>query len=120
MDLRVIAHAPFGKSVADPDRVGPFPEASLGPTMRVEVFSHPERQVESESKTSAFPAGRKEKGSAIDVCSIVEGAYPYVSGGVSAWVHGLIRRQPDLRFGVVAILPEPPAPVAKYGALPNL
>jgi polysaccharide biosynthesis protein PelF len=55
-----------------------------------------------------------------DVCVIVEGAYPYVSGGVSAWVHGLIRRQPDLRFCVVAILPEPPAPVAKYGALPNL
>jgi glycosyltransferase involved in cell wall biosynthesis len=55
-----------------------------------------------------------------DVCVIVEGAYPYVSGGVSAWVHGLISRQPDLRFCVVAILPEPPAPVAKYGALPNL
>ena len=88
--------------------------------MRVEVFSHPERQVESESKTSAFPAGRKEKGSAIDVCIIVEGAYPYVSGGVSAWVHGLIRRQPDLRFGVVAILPEPPPPVAKYAAPSNL
>jgi polysaccharide biosynthesis protein PelF len=51
---------------------------------------------------------------------IVEGAYPYVSGGVSAWVHGLIRRQAGLRFCVVAILPEPPAPVAKYGGLPNL
>ena len=31
----------------------------------------------------------------VDVCLIVEGAYPYVSGGVSSWVHGLIRRQPD-------------------------
>ena len=51
---------------------------------------------------------------------IVEGAYPYVSGGVSAWVHGLIRRQADLRFCVVAILPGPPPPAAKYGALPNL
>jgi glycosyltransferase involved in cell wall biosynthesis len=56
----------------------------------------------------------------VDVCIIVEGAYPYVSGGVSAWVHGLIRRQPDLRFAVVAILPEPPAPAAKYAGLPNL
>jgi polysaccharide biosynthesis protein PelF len=55
-----------------------------------------------------------------DVCLLVEGAYPYVAGGVSAWVHGLIRRQPDLRFSVIAILPEPPPPVAKYGALPNL
>ena len=56
----------------------------------------------------------------MDVCLIVEGAYPYVSGGVSSWVHGLIRRQPDTRFCVVAILPEPPPPVSKYGAPPNL
>jgi glycosyltransferase involved in cell wall biosynthesis len=55
-----------------------------------------------------------------DVCLIVEGAYPYVSGGVSAWVHGLMRRQPDLKFCVVAILPEPPPPPRKYGPLPNL
>jgi len=55
-----------------------------------------------------------------DVCVIVEGAYPYVSGGVSAWVHGLIARQPELRFCVVAILPEPPPPSRKYSALPNL
>jgi glycosyltransferase involved in cell wall biosynthesis len=70
-----------------------------------------------ETGRSVAPAPEK---SAVDVCIIVEGAYPYVSGGVSAWVHGLIRRQPDLRFCVVAILPEPPAPVSKYGALPNL
>jgi polysaccharide biosynthesis protein PelF len=79
--------------------------------MRVETYSHPGRHV-ARSASSEQPID--------DVCVIVEGAYPYVSGGVSAWVHGLIRRQPDLRFSVVAILPEPPAPVAKYGALPNL
>ena len=55
-----------------------------------------------------------------DVCLIVEGAYPYVSGGVSAWVHGLIQRQADLSFRVVAILPDPPPPPRKYGDLPNL
>ncbi|MEA2989221.1 MAG: polysaccharide biosynthesis protein PelF [Alphaproteobacteria bacterium] len=55
-----------------------------------------------------------------DVCLIVEGAYPYVAGGVSAWVDGLIRRHASLRFCVVAILPEPPAPVSKYPAPPNL
>lgn len=79
--------------------------------MRVETYSHPGRHV-ARSASSEQPID--------DVCVIVEGAYPYVSGGVSAWVHGLIRRQPELRFSVVAILPEPPAPVAKYGALPNL
>src|SRR5271165_5773274 len=67
----------------------------------------------------AFRKRRREARIA-DVCLIVEGAYPYVSGGVSAWVHGLMLRQPDLKFCVVAILPEPPPPARKYGPLPNL
>lgn len=62
---------------------------------------------------------RKDAQDIADVCIIVEGAYPYVSGGVSAWVHGLIRRQADLKFCVVAILPNPPPPPAKYAAAPN-
>jgi glycosyltransferase involved in cell wall biosynthesis len=62
---------------------------------------------------------RKAAQDIADVCIIVEGAYPYVSGGVSAWVHGLIRRQADLKFCVVAILPNPPPPPAKYAAAPN-
>src|SRR5258708_24746344 len=71
-------------------------------------------------KTVARPALGKREAQIADVCMIVEGAYPYVSGGVSAWVHGVIRRQSDLRFCVVAILPEPPTPTPKYGELPNL
>jgi polysaccharide biosynthesis protein PelF len=55
-----------------------------------------------------------------DVCLIVEGAYPFVAGGVSTWIDGQIRRHPSLRFCVVAILPEPPAPAPKYGRPPNL
>jgi len=85
--------------------------APTSTTMRVETYSHPGRNV------ARGTAGEQQTA---DVCVIVEGAYPYVSGGVSAWVHGLIKRQPDLRFCVVAILPEPPAPAPKYGALPNL
>jgi polysaccharide biosynthesis protein PelF len=45
-------------------------------------------------------AGAGEKA---DVCLIVEGAYPYVAGGVSSWVDWLMRSQPDLSFSVVAI-----------------
>src|SRR6516225_2781852 len=63
---------------------------------------------------------RRQEAQIADVCLIVGGAYPYVSGGVSAWVHGVISRQSDLRFCVVAILPEPPPPKPKYGAPPNL
>ncbi len=32
------------------------------------------------------------------VCLIVEGAYPYVVGGVSVWVHQLIQHLPHIRF----------------------
>ncbi len=32
------------------------------------------------------------------VCIIVEGAYPYLTGGVSAWLHQLIHSMPDVEF----------------------
>jgi glycosyltransferase involved in cell wall biosynthesis len=47
--------------------------------------------------------GNPATGGTADVCLIVEGCYPYVSGGVSSWVDWLMRTQPDLTFSVVAI-----------------
>jgi polysaccharide biosynthesis protein PelF len=50
--------------------------------------------------------------STVDVCIIVEGTYPYVTGGVSAWIHQLIGALPDIRFGILhiaATLDEPSA-----------
>ncbi len=38
-----------------------------------------------------------------DVCLILEGTYPYVSGGVSTWVHHLIKAMPELTFTSVCI-----------------
>lgn len=40
-----------------------------------------------------------------DVCILVEGAYPYVPGGVSGWIDWLIRSQPETSFSVVALVP---------------
>ena len=40
-----------------------------------------------------------------DVCIITEGTYPYVQGGVSSWIHNLIKSLPELRFSVVNISP---------------
>lgn len=40
---------------------------------------------------------------ASDVCLILEATYPYVAGGVSSWVHQLIRSLPDVRFSIVHI-----------------
>lgn len=42
----------------------------------------------------------------IDVCFLVEGAYPYVAGGVSSWIHEMILSFPDLNFGIIALLPD--------------
>lgn len=41
-----------------------------------------------------------------DICIIAEGSYPYVTGGVSAWVHELISSLSDFTFSIVSIMPE--------------
>jgi polysaccharide biosynthesis protein PelF len=54
-----------------------------------------------------------------DVCLVLEGTYPYVQGGVSTWVHDLIRSLPELTFGLVHIGPEPAAYQRRRYALPE-
>jgi glycosyltransferase involved in cell wall biosynthesis len=34
------------------------------------------------------------------VCLVLEGTYPYVSGGVSTWVHQIIRALPQIEFAI--------------------
>lgn len=55
-----------------------------------------------------------------DVCIIVEGAYPFVPGGVSSWIDWLIKTQPDTTFCVVALLPRPSAAKPRYVRPPNV
>ena len=38
-----------------------------------------------------------------DVCMVVEGTYPYLTGGVSTWVHQLISSMPQLTFAIAHI-----------------
>ena len=40
-----------------------------------------------------------------DVCLLLEGTYPYVSGGVSSWVHDIVRSMPELGFALLHIGP---------------
>lgn len=47
----------------------------------------------------------RAKNQKADVCLILEGSYPYVTGGVSGWVHGLLRDQSHLNFHICAIVP---------------
>lgn len=41
-----------------------------------------------------------------DVCLVIEGAYPYVYGGVSSWVDQLIKAHSHLTFYIVSIVPK--------------
>ncbi len=38
------------------------------------------------------------------ICIVAEGCYPYVVGGVSSWIHNLIKSFPNLEFVVLAIV----------------
>ncbi len=40
------------------------------------------------------------------VCFILEGSYPYITGGVSSWVHDLIRGMPEIEFSLFSISPD--------------
>jgi polysaccharide biosynthesis protein PelF len=53
-----------------------------------------------------------------DVCIFVEGAYPYVPGGVSRWLHQLIESQPRLTFHVVTLV-SPTTPTRALFELPS-
>ena len=38
-----------------------------------------------------------------DICLLLEGTFPFVSGGVSSWVDQIIRAFPEIRFAIVFI-----------------
>ena len=38
------------------------------------------------------------------VCLVAEGCYPYVVGGVSSWIHSLIKSFPDTEFLLLTIV----------------
>ncbi|RAP73979.1 GT4 family glycosyltransferase PelF [Paenibacillus montanisoli] len=40
------------------------------------------------------------------ICLVAEGSYPYITGGVSSWIHALIRHMPEHEFVVYAIAAE--------------
>lgn len=45
-------------------------------------------------------------GSRIRVCFVLEGSYPYITGGVSSWVHDLIQGMPHIDFVLFSISPD--------------
>lgn len=57
----------------------------------------------------------------LDVLYFCEGTYPYVSGGVSSWIHQLITGMPHLKFGILYLATSEKAErELKYKLPPNL
>ncbi|HEU5228597.1 MAG TPA: GT4 family glycosyltransferase PelF, partial [Ktedonobacteraceae bacterium] len=54
-----------------------------------------------------------------DICLLVEGAYPYVLGGVSAWLHALISNLPNVTFTLVSVGARPEQQRALLYRLPD-
>lgn len=55
----------------------------------------------------------------VRVCLILEGSYPYITGGVSSWMHELITQIPEVDFVVYSISPKADQ-VARYQFPPNV
>ncbi len=55
-----------------------------------------------------------------DICLILEGTYPYVSGGVSTWTHELITAHSDKTFHILSILPRDGEVSKKFDFPPNV
>jgi glycosyltransferase involved in cell wall biosynthesis len=52
---------------------------------------------------SRFGGPTLKAGESVDVTLLLEGTYPFVSGGVSSWVHQIVTGLPDIRFALVFI-----------------
>ena len=48
----------------------------------------------------------ERQGDLADVCLILEGTYPFVTGGVSSWTHQLITHLPETRFHLYCLIAE--------------
>ncbi len=55
-----------------------------------------------------------------DVALVLEGTYPYVTGGVSNWAHDLIRARQELTFHLVALVPSGPEAPMRFELPPNV
>ncbi|MEN9472331.1 MAG: hypothetical protein RLZZ495_420 [Pseudomonadota bacterium] len=65
------------------------------------------------SPTSNSPDPTSLRATEVDVLLLLEGTFPYVSGGVSSWVNQIIRGFPNLRFGAIFLGSRP----QDYGAM---
>ncbi len=67
------------------------------------------------------PDVKLKRGQKIAVMLVLEGTYPYVSGGVSSWVHQIVGGMPNIKFGIIFVGGDPDLyQDSKYKLPPNL
>ena len=59
-------------------------------------------------------------GGEADICLILEGAYPFIAGGVSSWTHDLVKAHPDLTFHLVALSADRTPKPLRFDLPPNV
>lgn len=69
---------------------------------------------------SGVPPIERAPGLESDICLIVEGCYPHVTGGVSSWIDWLMRSLPEFTFSVVSVVSGNEPRRRRYEAPPNL
>ena len=69
---------------------------------------------------SGIPSFDHFHGRQTDICLIVEGCYPHVTGGVSSWVDWLMRSLPEKTFTVVSLVSGDEPRQSKYAFPHNL
>ena len=72
------------------------------------------------AELKASRAATRQSTHKADICLLVEGCYPYVSGGVSSWIDWLMRTQPERSFAAVAIVADCQARNLRYQFPDNL
>lgn len=55
-----------------------------------------------------------------DVCLVLEGTYPFVTGGVSSWTHQLLLAQTDTTFHLLCLVPSGGDLTLRYTVPPNV
>jgi polysaccharide biosynthesis protein PelF len=60
------------------------------------------------------------RGREADVCLVLEGSYPYITGGVGSWTHDLLVTQHDLTFHLVCLMPPNGEFEVRYKLPPNV
>jgi glycosyltransferase involved in cell wall biosynthesis len=70
--------------------------------------------------SAGIPGFDRIPGQETDVCLIVEGCYPHITGGVSSWLDWLMRSLPQCSFSVISLVSGDEIRTSKYKFPPNL